>query len=589
MTLAMNTFRRRPRTAGVVFLVVFCAYLPGVWWGLPNAVTAERVDVWATDDIAPLAPLTEVYNTFVQAGEDRFLVYPLAHHFLLAAAYAPYLVGLKLSGGFGAPSAAYPFGLADPVTAFRVLTLISRLVSLLMAAGIAVAAYGIARTLWDRRSGILAAAFCAAPYPMFYYAKSANLDVPMLFWMSLGLLAYARLLVLGVTVKRAAALGACAALTAATKDPGAAAFLLMPLALVPMARRREVPGASLRRPTAALLASGLGVYAVASGLIFDPGRWVAHVDYLFSDDDHFARFARFVTWYPFTLSGFAQHLAAIGRALVAYLGPLLLAVAALGCWQSRRSSRCCALLLPAAGYLLIFLLPLPYFYDRFALPLAFLLALFAARGAALLGDRLASRPARALWVAALLAWPLVASGDLTYQMLRDSRYDAERWLRRHASADQTLAHFGTAGELPHLPTGLSTLHLPPGDAAVAALEQARPDIVVILPDWTSRRGLPHSGWCPPAFYQGLHDGTLGYIFAARFKTASLIRRQLLDYPTVNPPIEIFVRERRKSSIQARVRSIARDQLSRPLVPIPDRFVPIAMASDFRARRSGDRP
>ena len=538
--------RRWPRTEVAVFLVVFCAYLPGVWWGLPQAVTAERVDVWATDDIAPLAPLTEVYQTFFEAGDDRFLVYPLAHHFLLFLAYTPYLVALKLSGGFGAPSATYPFGLADPVTAFCVLTLISRLVSLLMAAGIAAAAYGVGRTLWDRRSGLLAVAFCAAPFPMLYYSKSANLDVPMLFWMSLGLLAYARLLVVGVTVRRASALGACAALTAATKDPGAAAFLLMPLALVPLARRHrevrsEVPDTSLRRPAMALLASGLGIYALASGLLFDPDRYFAHLRYLFSSDDHFARFARFVTWYPFSLPGFARQLLAIAEVLFWYLGPLLIVVAASGIRETRGILRRLALLLPAAGYLLIFLLPVPYFYDRFVLPLAFLLALFAGRGAARLGARLASRSARALLTAALLAWPLVISGDLTYQMLRDSRYDTERWLRHHAANDQTLAHFGTAGELPHLPAGLETLRLPSDDDAFDALRQARPDFAIMIPDWTSRRGGAHSGWCPPAFYQGLHDGTLGYTLAARFKTPSLIRRQLLDYPTVNPPIEIFVR------------------------------------------------
>lgn len=534
---------RRTRTAGAVFLVVFCAYLPAVWWGLPQAEAAERVDVWATDDIAPLAPLTEVYNTFFQASDDRFLVYPLAHHFLLSLAYAPYLVGLKASGGFDTPNAVYPFGLADPATAFRVLTLIARLISLLMAAGIAVIAHGIGRTLWDRRSGLLAATFCAAPFPMFYYGKSANLEVPMLFWMSLGLLAYARLLVRGITVRRAAALGACAALTAATKDPGAAVFLLMPLALVPLARH-QAPGtvrAFIWRPATALLVSGLGIYALASGLLFDPGRYLAHLRYLFSADDHFARFARFVSWYPYSLPGLAQHLAAIGRALFWYLGPLLLFVAALGIWEARRARRHLAMLLPAAGYLLIFLLPLPYFYDRFALPLVFLFALLAARGAALLGARFASRSARTRLVVVLLAWPLVLSADLTYQMLRDSRYDAQHWLRHYTTAEQTLAHFGTAGELPHLPEGVDTLRLPPDDAAFAALQRARPSLVIILPDWTSRRGAPHSGWCPPAFYQGLHDGTLGYTFAARFETPSLIRRQLLDYPTVNPPIEIFVR------------------------------------------------
>ena len=571
--------RLRPdRTQIVLFAVAFCIYLPGIHWGLPHADSKDRVDVWATDDISPLAPLTEVYNTFVEAGPDRHLVYPLAHHFLLTAAYAPYLIWLKASGGFGSASAVFPFGLEDPVTAFQVLTLIARLISVSMAAAVALVAYRIGLVLWDRRTGILAYAFCAAPYTMFYYSKTGNLEVPVLFWTSLGVLVYAVMLRHGLTPVRAAALGVFAAMAAATKDQGAAMFLLMPLAFARFfvgqaapadlrpeesagcaprdaacptlgtpasgrlsSRRDEsagaacptrIPGsAEVWKSVGALLASGLGVYSLASGLVVEPSRWSAHVAYLFDAENHYSRFERFVKWYPATLAGQSDHLADVAMSQVWFLGPLLLIAALVGIARSRPQW---ALLLPALGHLLLFLLPLGYFYLRFAMPISFVLALFAARGAALF------RGGRWL-VPVLLAWPLVLSADLMYQMIHDSRYAAERWLADRALAGQKVAHFAGAADLPRLPYGVDTLRLEPDEAALDHLRRAEPEIVVIQPDWTSPHDSPHSGWCPPELYRGLEDGSLGYVLVARFRTSSLVGRRLLDYPTVNPPIRIYVR------------------------------------------------
>ncbi len=558
----------RDRTAFVLFAVACVLYAIGVTWGLPYADTREHLDVWSPDDVSPLAPLTEIHNIVAGAGPDRFLLYPLFHHFVLAVCYAPYVGWLLVSGGLSSPIPTYPFGLADPVAVFRILTLIARTVSIAMAAGTAVIAYRIGLTLWDRRTGVLAYALCGLQYPMVYYSKTGNLEVPVLFWTSLGLLVYARILVSGVSVGRAGALGACAALAAATKDQGAGAFLLLPLVLAPMLWRsrhtgmtvrpgcatdREVPGATKApeprtdgcvrswRPAMVLLASGSTVYAATSGLAVEPGRYVAHLRYLVSREDHFARFERFVDWYPTSFAGILDHLADVATSQMLIVGPVVLGLALVGLADAtRRRPRRVAFALPGLSHLVAFVLPLGYFYLRFTMPITFVLGVFAARGTGRVLDSVGRRRLVAgAIVCVVLAWPATRSVDLVGAMLRDSRYAAADWFADHAGA--SVGHFGSVGELPRLTGDTTTVRLGPDADALSDLRRARPDLILMQPDWTSPPGAVRSGWCPPEFYAALQDGALGYDLVARFEGCCLTGRQLLDYPSVSPPIEVYAR------------------------------------------------
>ncbi len=544
---ALKRQLRRLRREIALFLGAYLVYLPGIWWGLPFADRRDLVDVWSPDDLAPLKPLTELYNTLVASGSDRFLLYPLFHHFVLVAGYLPYLVWLVLTGRLQDPSPVFPFGFADPVQAFRVLTIISRVISVAMAAAIPVVAYRTALLLWDRRVAALAFVLTLAPYPMFYYSKTANLDVPVLFWTSLGLMAYVRIVVHGVTTRRFACLGAFAALAAATKDQGAAAFLLLPLVLLPLQAGAWREGrVSALGPPAGLLATGSLVYAFASGLVVDPERYLAHLRFLASPEIRNRGFEAYVTWYPVTPFGIWDLLVDLVSTLAWFLGPIALAASfAAMVLLGRQRRRDLALALPALGHVLTFLIPIHYFYIRFAMPVAYVLGLFGAWGLASFANAVRPRWLVRGTLALAIAWPLVLSGDLVFQMIADSRLAASDWIARNVSARDRLAHFTAVGELPRMDSRIETVLLPPGDRAFGVLERVSPEFVAILPDWTSPAGSPHSALCPPELYAALVDGSLGYELVARFKTPALIERQLLDYPSVNPLVQIFARRNRE--------------------------------------------
>ena len=144
---------------------------------------------------------------------------------------------------------------------------------------------------------------------------------------------------------------------------------------------------------------------------------------------------------------------------------------------------------------------------------------------------------------AICAWPLWASVDLVFQMVNDSRHGAGTWLATHMGPGTTLAHCGDIQSLPRVRSDIQILEVSGTTAWRQSMEEHRPDVVILLPDWTSKPGMEHSRRCPEEFIRDVQNGRLGYELAASFKTRSSIQRQLLDYPSVNPAVQIFVKAR----------------------------------------------
>ena len=117
-----------------------------------------------------------------------------------------------------------------------------------------------ART-FGKRAGIFAAATMFALVPPFvYYAKTANLDVPYLFWFALSLVFYLRFLERPASCATCSAFAACGTLAICTKDQAYGLYLLTPLPIV----HPPVAGEPRRRARAHPLARAL----------FDPGARV---------------------------------------------------------------------------------------------------------------------------------------------------------------------------------------------------------------------------------------------------------------------------------------------------------------------------
>lgn len=551
MTDLARELRRDVRPLCLLALLALVVYAPEIGWGVPHATAANRIKTWATDEIVPLEALAEMHNTFVVSRPDRNYGYPWWDYFVVACAQAPFLAGEMALGGMKAPSPEYPYGFAHPAAALRDLTLIGRAVSVVMGAGIVVLTFLFADTLFGRFEAWASAFFVLFAYPMVFYARTGNLDVPALFWSAPALVAYAGILVRGLNTRRVLVLGAFAGLAAATKDQEVLVFLPLGLCLLPAVVRSDTPV----RHVALGLGSLLAAYAVGTGMWIDPSRELTHVQRLL-----FAPKELSVSWFylpphPHTAAGL---LALAGdtaaRLRDAFTIPVLIAAAVGAVRAARRAPRLLVLWLPLPGIVLGLFVPTGVAMLRYLLPVTPIVDAFAAHGiAGLRGTRLRAWTIPVLLVC--LAPRLLYAFDLTLAQWRDPRLAAGTWLGLHLHPGDRVGYFGPSGKLPAIPADVSTQLVGPGPwhgrrlsetAARAALSGAgAPDWIVVVPDWTTPRGGVHSGDLPPALFHALEAGEFGYDLAARFEERSplppALRRPALDSPMVAPPVRIFKR------------------------------------------------
>ncbi len=540
----------------------FAVYLPGMWWGAPQATAPDRIKSWGVDDETPLGPLAEIHN-IIQPKPDRNYGYALMYSFTVAAAYTPYLAWLLVTGQWSEISALYPFGMADPVTTLKHMTYIAHFVTLLMGIGVILATFETGRILGDRRTGVLAALFTMTSYPMFYYARMGNVDVPMLFFTALAIVFFSRSLCFGFTTRRAVWLGVFAGLALATKESALGVFLGVVFVLL-LHNRREHQGrwttwTFWQAPASGLLAAFLALGA-GSGLFIEPTRYFRHLAELRSHIELISAGDIYIPYvFPFSTDGnigYLQRVLELLAEMMSWPG-LLLAILGLALVTVQRN-RAASLVIPTLAYLVFVFFTLRSPQMRYFIPLPWLLSFPAA---VLLTTALHRQP-RVLRNAALLAgtciiaFNLLRGAGLTYEMMHDSRYQTGRWLAANTAPGDRIEYFGPSRKLPPLPayveaqaaalyTGIYTpaRH---DDATVEEItrgwRERRPRYVILMPDLTSTPGHDYNFTCPPQLCDGMLDGSRGFTQVATFRTPPLIpwlRLPALDYPTVNPPIHIF--------------------------------------------------
>lgn len=542
--LMASDWLTKDRVALGLAVVALAVYLPAIWWGLPVATNGEVIRGWDVDGIAGIVPLAEFHNMFFHASADWYVPYPLFHYLLLGASYAPYLAWLWLTGGLESPSAVYPYGLMDPVASIAIFASIGRALTLCMALGTILAAYRAASIVWDRRTGIVTALLAMLSVPMVYRARTGNLDVPVLFWTALGVVMLADISMRGLSVRRAVWLGAFAALATATKDQAYGGWVIAILVVMFLHWRRLLPSPGapadrLWKAPAAIVLSGIVVYAVASGIVVHPDRYLAHMRFILSYEE--ARFA-------FEEAGLERGRDFLGLALlggeiawttILTIGIPAAAMAVAGAWSSRKTPFLWLLAGMGAGYLTLVLVPIAHMQLRYSLLLAYLLAFPAACWlcSAYQGSQLSRALAR-VGGALALAWLLAGASNLTYQMWFDARNDAGDWLSDNLIPGQHVGFFGDKGQLPVIPEGVVVERLDGGPSAFASLQSAPVDVLLIIPDYTTPAGGERSLFLPESDYAALGAGAFPYALVARYETAPPLGER---YPFVNPPVQIFAR------------------------------------------------
>lgn len=526
----MPSFRQNKRLQILLFLSALLLYSVGLWWGLPYAAPPNGIQAWGPDELAPLGPVAELYNTFYLHRSPYNPQYPLFHYFVQAMFVAPYLILLRLTGGLSTPATAYPFGLSDPVSSLATMTLLARVPSLLMGAGTVVAAYHTGRILWKRVHGLIAAIAVMLSYPMSYYSRTSNVEMGALFWTSLGLLIVAICARDSLTPARAAWLGVFAALACATKDSYYVPFVVPGIVLAYRSYSRR---GDWRSPLVGLF-SAVATYVVASGLIFNLQRFREHLTFISHGSDNSFYFTN-----PATIAGYLSIVQATAHYVKESLGLPMAIFGIAGvilCFWRDRITLLFAATIPSL--FLFVLLPVRFVLFRFVVIVTYALAFYAAY---FLAELLVTRRLPAiLCLIAALGWAGVRALDLTYQMVTDSRYAAGRWFSRNVRSGQRIGYFGTPQKLPRFPEGSVPEMLKPAQIPTTGVE-----FILLIPFREFEPGEDRA--VPENLYRSFCDGSAGYRYVYGVQSSSLFTEKPLTF--VNPPVRVFARSDRADVIE----------------------------------------
>jgi hypothetical protein len=469
--------------------------LAGIWWGLPAH--------WVPDEARPDSVLRAWSQQFSHGWFDK---YPPLHYYVMTIAISPLLLlqslGVNIDGEVGD----------------TLMIVIWRLVSVAAGTGILIATCLCGTRAFGRRAGLFAAAAFAVVTPFVYYSKTANFDVPYVFWFALSLVFYLRLLD-GLRLQDYVWFAATATLAVCTKDQAYALYLLSPPLIVHrMWRVNRQAGLSrpLRRALfdgrlAAAAVTAAILFAVVHNLLFNLNGFLNHVRLIIGPASETYRAFEPTTAGRLGLLRLTVHLIEVSLGwplfLVAVTGVVVAAA------DRRVRSVAAWLAIPVVSYHFGFINTILYNYDRFVLPICIVLALFA--GLALdvfLASKGPGRNWRLAAVIGVFAYTVLYAGTVDVLMIGDSRYAVEQWARLHIGPGDLVGVTGLSELLPRLDDFRRV-----DVGTVAELQRERPLYFVLNADY-SRAVPPDSQW--GQLIAGLQDSTLGYRLLARFRRSS---------------------------------------------------------------------
>jgi hypothetical protein len=526
--------------------------LAGIGWGLPGE--------WAGIELKPEYVLDGMSQHFSHGWFD---FYPPFQYYVLTVAMSPVLL-LSYLGRMS----------VDGAGVHTFIVVIFRLISVAAAAGTLIATFLCGTHAFGRRAGLFAAGIVGLTTPFLYYAKTANVDLPYLFWFALSLMFYVRLLDISRT-EDYVLFAATATLAVCTKDQAYGLYLLAPPVIIQqMWRANRQAGRShplwravfdRRLATAAITAAVL--FAACHNLLFNLTGFLKHVRLITGSGSVPYRMFEPTPAGRLELLRLTVHIIEVSLGWPLFLVSVSGLLVAAATPHLRRTATW--LVLPVVSYYLGFIEVILYNYDRFVLPICLVLALFgglaldvfvaessrAARRATPSAFVLLGRPWRVAGVILVFAYTLLYAGTVDVLMLEDSRYAVEAWASTRVGREDLVGVTGLQEQRARL-DNFSVVDV--GD--VAGLERERPLYFVLNADYALAVP-PESSW--GQLIGGLQHGSLGYRLVGRFRRESpwswlpgahpdLVgsRRETPVFSTlrnINPTIEVFRRDAPRAS------------------------------------------
>lgn len=440
--LGIRTWLRAP-----IFWILFVAAvlrLVGLGWGLPAS------DGWDSDGIAPRDFLVGVSKTYLPGD---YFTYPPFHLLILTILTFPgWLTGIVNASSIAPADIVAEFIKIPYMTFFA---LVARLVSTVMSLGTIYYVGKIGEELAGRRAGICVAGVCAMNATLTYYGHTTNLDGPYLFWSSLAILFWIRVIARH-DLGQIRWMVLCAVAAIATKDQAYAIFLLsLPLSLILWFAIDAWPKKNMRQVFAALLGwslIGLFLLLLVDGVITNPTGFRARLAFLTgsASQSH--------AYYSANWHGYLQLVKDGWDNIDRYYPKATAVVAVMGfvIWIFRPLSNRGLWIAGFVPFLVALSFTLSFNFvvlrseNRFLLPQSIFLAVYV--GLAI--EELIFSGQRTLAFLARFGVLVIGCLALFYCMaidaafLNDPRYAAERWLKLHALPNDSIETYGSNAYLP---------------------------------------------------------------------------------------------------------------------------------------------
>ena len=505
----MSSTKRLGPLFGVIALSL-ALNLTAVWWGLPSRYG------WAPDELHPSVVLEGIDVRF--SGDWHQPAYPPFHYYLLALFYLPVLA----------------LDLVEPqsISGHTMLFYLGRTISLAMGVGILVLVHRIGRVVFDEKTGLFSALGVALTAPFIYYSKTANLDVPLSFWVVLSLYFFLRLL--EAESLRAHLLFTLAVVVAMLTKDQAFAFYVLPLGFYALCRlrlTRSFRATFLDRRVIMSLAVGTATFLALHNVVFNFQGFVNHFRDILWARGHYSTFEHTPSQQVALLGQTLLHLKfSLGWPLAVTCG--LGVVLSLKAW--RTNSRPLWILAFASSYYLFFVAPVLSSWLRYALPLAILLAPFTGHA---LAELVRGGVLGKVVAGVMLFYSLWYAASVDLLLLGDSRYGVERWLAQNVPEDAVVGYVGPEYYLPRL-DAFEAKRLRPTESV---LERESPAFLIVNRVYSERFA---PGSREGELFSRLRAGRTGYGLALRHQSRP--RGVLLHFEGVlanldklDPIIEVY--------------------------------------------------
>lgn len=494
-----------------------------IWWGLPSTNDPG----WAPDEIRPEAVITGIQARF---SGDWSAKYPATHFYILATVYRIFCNGDELAA------------ITEPD--YAMLAIAGRIVTVAMSAGIVLIVYLCGTMVVGRIAAVAASFLTASIAPMVYYSKTANVDVPYLFWFMASLFFFSKIYE-APTLRNHLLFAATAMTSICTKDTAYALYILPAVCIFgllfaehrPRGRWKALLLALLdRRILFSVLLATL-VFLLLQNIAFNLDGFEGHVKRILgAGKEKSIVFDNTVRGH---IEGFIQSV----RNIRFSLGWASLALCTVGLIASslrgHRNRGLYWLSVPAVSCYLFMVSILRSNFDRHLFPITITLTFYGGCAIAMLLDR--NRPllrARIVIVAAVIAYCVLYGVSVDFLMANDSRYYLRKWVEEHSDRPNRVVEIGRPLYLP----GFRELEWRKVGRDITKIKKARIDYVVMnTSDIRSTR--------EEKIFAALDSGRLGFRRVDVHEPTPTL--QLLSFDGVSsnltkisPPLALFERVRK---------------------------------------------